>query len=86
MEKKIQAVYKGGVLRPEEPLQLKEMQRVTVTITDPPPVDDDLAGYFPPDKWAEAACDPITWDDVRKALSRISGPLSDVVIAQRQER
>jgi hypothetical protein len=57
-----------------------------VTVTESPPVDDDLAGYFPPEKWAEAAQDPITWDDARKALSRISGSLSDVVIAPRQER
>ncbi len=86
MEKKVQAVYKDGVLRLAEPVQLEEMQQVTVIITDSPAVDDDLAGYFPPEKWAAAARDPITWDDARKALSRISGSLSDVVIAQRQER
>jgi predicted DNA-binding antitoxin AbrB/MazE fold protein len=86
MEKKLQAVYKDGVLRPEEPLQLEEMQQVTVTITDSPAIDDDLAGYFTPEKWAQAASDPITWDDVRQALSKISGSLSDAVIAQRQER
>jgi predicted DNA-binding antitoxin AbrB/MazE fold protein len=34
MEKKIQAVYTDGVLRLAEPLQLEEMQQVTVTITD----------------------------------------------------
>jgi predicted DNA-binding antitoxin AbrB/MazE fold protein len=86
MEKKIQAVYKDGVLRLEEPLQLKEMQRVTVTITDSPAIDDDLAGYFTPEEWAAAAHDGITWDDVRTALSEISGSLSDAVTAQRQER
>jgi predicted DNA-binding antitoxin AbrB/MazE fold protein len=86
MEKKIQAVYTDGVLRLAEPLQLEEMQQVTVTIAESSAVDDDLAGYFPPEKWAEAARDPITWHDTRKAWSRISGSLSDVVIAQRQER
>ena len=63
MEKKIQAVYTHGVLRLAELLQLEEMQQVTVTITDSSTVDDDLAGYFPPEKSAEAARDPITWDD-----------------------
>ena len=67
-------------------MQLEDMQQVTVIITDSPAVDDDLAGYFPPEKWAEAAYDPITWDDVRQALSKISGSLSGAVIAQRQER
>jgi predicted DNA-binding antitoxin AbrB/MazE fold protein len=86
MEKKLQAVYTGGVLRLEEPLQLKEMQRVVVTVSDLPAVDDDLTGYFTPEEWAKAARDRVTWEDARQALSDISGCLSDTVTAQRQER
>ncbi len=86
MERRVQAVYVDGVLRLAEPLHLEEMQKVTVTIAELPAVDDDLAGYFPVEKWAEAEQDHITWDDARKALSKISGSLSDVVVAQRQER
>ena len=86
MEKIFQAVYKDGVLRPDEPLSLAEMQRVNVIIMDSLTTDDDLAGYFAPEKWAEAAHDRITRDDAREALSSISGSLSDAVTAQRQER
>lgn len=86
MERTLQAVFKDGVLQPLEPLRLEEMQQVTVTITDSPAIDDDLAGYFTPEEWAAAARDDVTWDDVRPALTRISGSLSDAVIAQRQER
>ncbi len=86
MEKRLQAVYKDGVLQPLEPLPLEDMQQVTVTITDSAAIDDDLAGYFTPEEWAEAAHDDITWEDVRQALSKISGSLSDAVIAQREER
>ena len=86
MEKRVRAVYRDGILQPLEALQLENMQQVTVTITDSPDIDDDLAGYFTPEEWAEAARDGVTWDDVRQALSRISGALSDAVIAQRQER
>lgn len=86
MEKTVQAVYREGVLQPLEPLQLEEMQQVTVTITDSPAIDDDLAGFFTPQEWAAAAHDDITWDDVQRAFSKISGSLSDTVIAQRQER
>lgn len=86
MEKVFQAVYKEGVLRPEEPLPLKEMQRVTVTISNLPAIDGDVAGYFTPEEWAAAALDPISWDDAKRALAGISGSLSEAVIAQRQER
>ena len=79
-------MYKNGVLQPLEPLPLEEMQEVTVTITDSTAIDDDLAGCFMPEEWAAAARDGITWDDVRQALSKIPGSLSEAVLAQRQER
>ena len=73
MEKVFQAVYKDGVLLPEEPLPLEDMQRVTVTI-NLPASDGDVAGYFTTEEWAAAAVDPITWDDAQQALAGISGP------------
>lgn len=78
-------MYKDGVLLPEEPLPLEDMQRVTVTI-NLPASDGDVAGYFTTEEWAAAAVDPITWDDAQQALAGISGSLSDAVITQREER
>jgi hypothetical protein len=75
-----------GVLQPLEPLPLEERQQVTVTITDPAAVGQDVAGYFSPEEWAEAAHDDVSLDEVRRALSSIPGSLSDAVIALRQER
>jgi predicted DNA-binding antitoxin AbrB/MazE fold protein len=86
MEKTLQAVYRDGALRPLENVQLEESQQVTVTIGDPAIGAQDLAGYFTPEEWAEAAHDDISLDEVRRALSTISGSLSDAVIALRQER
>ena len=86
METRLQAVYKDGVLQPLESVALEERQQVTVTISDPTIVRQDLAGYFTPEEWAEAAHDDISLDEVRRALSTISGSLSDAVIALRQER
>jgi predicted DNA-binding antitoxin AbrB/MazE fold protein len=86
MEKRLQAVYKQGALHPLEPLQLQDMQQVTVTVTDTSAIEDDLAGFFAPDEWREAETDTVTWDEVRRALAGISGSLSDAVTAQRQER
>jgi predicted DNA-binding antitoxin AbrB/MazE fold protein len=86
MEKRLQAVYKDGVLQLLETVPLEEKQQVTVTISDSTTVSQDLAGYFTPEEWAEAAHDDISLDDVRRALSTISGSLSEAVIALRQER
>ena len=79
-------MYKDGVLQPLEALTLEERQQVTVTINDGTTADQDVAGYFTPEEWAEAAHDDITLDEVRCALSTISGSLSEAVIDLRQER
>ena len=86
MEKSLQAVYRDGVLQPLESVSLEERQQVTVTISDPTDARHDLAGYFTPEEWAEAVHDDISLDEVRRALSTISGSLSEAVIALRQER
>ena len=86
MERTLQAVYKDGVLQPLEAVLLEERQQVTVTITDLATAGHDVAGYFTPEEWAEALRDEVSLDEVRRALSTISGSLSDAVIALRQER
>ena len=79
-------MYKDGVLQPLESVQLEERQQVTVTISDPTIFGEDVAGYFTPEEWAEAVHDDVSLDEVRRALSTISGSLSEAVIALRQER
>ena len=78
MEKRLQAVYKNGVLQPLEALPLEENQ--------PGSVGQEIAGYFSPEEWAQAAQDTVTLEEGRRALATISGSLSDAVIAQREER
>ena len=51
-----------------------------MTITEPMNADQDIAGYFTPEEWAEALHDDILLDEVRSALSTISGSLSESVI------
>ena len=79
-------MYKDGVLQPLESVQLEERQQVTVTMSDPTTFGEDVAGYFTPEEWAEAVHDDVSLDEVRRALSTISGSLSEAVIALRQER
>ena len=42
MSKQIEAIYENGVLRPLEPLDLDESQRVTITIADEGEGEKDL--------------------------------------------
>jgi hypothetical protein len=55
-------------------------------VTDQSVTSQDLAGYFTPEEWATAAKDDISLDDVRRALSTISGSFSEAIVALRQER
>ena len=86
MQKAFEAVYENGVLRPLERLPLTHLQHVLVTISDLPAVAADVAGYFEPAEWEAAHHDQISLAEVRRALSSISGSLSDAVIVSREER
>jgi predicted DNA-binding antitoxin AbrB/MazE fold protein len=86
MEKRLQAVYKDGVFQPLEAVPLEDRQQVTVTISDTAAVGQDVKGYFTPEEWSKAEDDDISLEQVRQALSTISGTLSEAVIALREER
>ena len=86
MEKTVQAVYEDGVLRPLEPILLEERQEVTVTISDQGDVPRDHPLLASSDEWASAAGDPVSLDEVRRALASIRGSLSEAVIEERRDR
>lgn len=87
MKQHIEAVYENGVLRPLEPVQLRDFEQVTITI-------HDRIAQRAEDEWldmelvaaAQSNGDPtVTIEEVRAALSTIEGSLSDAVIAERGE-
>jgi len=85
MTRNLQAVYEGGVLRPLEPLDLREQQLVNLTITDEAPAEPWL------DTECLAACaseadDSVTLEEVRAALAKIPGSLTEDFIAEREDR
>ncbi len=85
MTRKLQAVYEEGVLRPLEPLDLREQQLVNVTITDEAPGEPWL------DTECLAACageagDSVTLEEVRAALAKIPGSLTEDFIVERDDR
>jgi predicted DNA-binding antitoxin AbrB/MazE fold protein len=84
MVKTLSAIYENGVLRPSEPLPLREHQRVSVTVSDQSP--DPIAEWLDYEYMAEvdAASEPEpSLEEVRNALSTIPGNLSDDIRAER---
>ena len=83
----IAAIYENGVFRPLQPVELKQFQRVRLTILEP--TDPQLQE----EKFAEqarahvATLDYIpTIEELHKITSKIPGSLSDAFIADREER
>ena len=86
MEKTVQAIYEGGVLRPLEPIPLDEHQEVTVTISYYGDIPCEHPLLASPEEWASAAGDEISLDEVRRALSTIRVSLSETIIDERRDR
>jgi predicted DNA-binding antitoxin AbrB/MazE fold protein len=86
MEKTVRAVYQKGVLRPLEPLLLKEQQQVTITISDLADVTPHLPLLASAEEWADEADDDVSLDEVRQALSTIRGSLSEAIVEERRDR
>jgi predicted DNA-binding antitoxin AbrB/MazE fold protein len=88
MRKTLQAIYENGVLRPLEPLGLKEHQQVVIEISEVPIARSD-------EEWLDLDClqqaaseadDSISLEAVREALAKIPGSLTADFIAERDER
>ncbi|MFN0107018.1 MAG: antitoxin family protein [Bryobacteraceae bacterium] len=86
----VEAVYENGVLRPVKPLDLKDRQRVTLTVYDPtsPSIEDYLDHEYVAaiDAMEEEEEEEPTLKEVRHALSGIKGSLADAVREERDYR
>ena len=88
MIRQLEAIFQGGVLRPLQPLDLLENQKVVVTVaTIPAATDEDDYLDTELHRYCESRADySITLEQVRKELASISGSISDDIIADREER
>jgi predicted DNA-binding antitoxin AbrB/MazE fold protein len=87
MMKQIEAVYEEGVLRPLEPLELEEHQRVTIIISENCDALDDLEDAAFRAWCAQQAGDDVpNIEEVRQSLSSIQGSMVDVIRAERDAR
>lgn len=84
MTRSLQAVYEKGVLRPLEPLSLKEHQQVTVTVTEQEDGDWLDAAFL---RYLETqADDSVTLAQVRAALAKIPGSMVEDFRRERDDR
>ncbi len=84
MTQSLQAIYEKGVLRPLEPLSLKEHQQVTVTVSDSENgdwLDASFLHYL-----EQQADESVSLEQVRKALGQIPGSMVDDFRKERDER
>lgn len=84
MTQSLQAIYEKGVLRPLEPLLLREQQQVTVTVSDQDQegwMDAAFLRYL-----EEQADESVTLGEVRSALAKIPGSMSEDFRKERDER
>ncbi len=86
MTRQVEAVYESGLLRPLEPLPLREHQRVLVTVSDPPPAEREWRDVDFVRKVATEFREDVSLEEVRRRLSKIPGSLTADFIAEREDR
>ena len=79
----VDAVYEGGVLRPLQPLDLREHEHVTVTVTK-----HDDAPLVASTEFSDVASEatPPGIEVVRARLSRITESMASAVALSREDR
>jgi len=87
MTQSVQAVFEKGVLRPLEPLNLSENERVTLTIENGSgPPESDLLDTELIEACAREADHSVSLEEVRSALANIPGTMTEDFVAERDER
>ena len=88
MPLQVDAVYENGVLRPLQPLDLKEHEHVVVSVTKTAPDSSKLAvEYIEKIKRELQDADPAPGlDEVRQRLAKIPGSMAAEIVAERGDR
>jgi len=88
MRLQVEAIYENGVLRPLQPLDLKEHERVIVSVSETRPAPSGPAVEYVErirrEVEAEGAAPGL--EEVQRRLAKIPGSMADVIIAERGDR
>ena len=87
MSKRIEVVHENGVLRPLEPLLLRDHQRLSIVMSDDAdsPANEDWLDTECVRLCAAEADETVNLEAVRQALSKIPGSMTSDFIAERHE-
>jgi predicted DNA-binding antitoxin AbrB/MazE fold protein len=87
MPLQVDAVYENGVLRPLQPLDLREHELVVVSVTKTPPAPSrsSLAVEYIDKIKQEAEAAP-GLEEVRRRLAKIPGSMAAEIVAERGDR
>ena len=90
MTQQVDAIYENGILRPLQPLDLKESVRVRLSVSaENPDPNDDIVDHAMV-AYARAHVAGLenipTHAEVRKMLSKMKGSLSATIISERGDR
>ena len=89
MVQQVEAIYENGILRPLQPLCLREAEKVMVSVSDESrdALDAVLDHGFIAYARAEVAKMAVipTLEEVQRQLSTIEGSMSEFIIAERGE-
>ena len=86
MVQQVDAVYENGVLRPLQPLALKEHERVVVSVATPAEPSRDVEYVERLKKELEHEGPAPELEEVRRRLAKIPDSMAEFIIAQRGER
>jgi predicted DNA-binding antitoxin AbrB/MazE fold protein len=86
----VEAIYEHGILRPLQPLDLQEAERVLLSVSPAASynsVDDTIDHSLIEYAKARVASMPriLSLEEVRASLSRIDGSMAETIIAERGE-
>ena len=85
MTKTVQAIFENGAFRPLEPVAYQEHDRVVLTVQDVTAIEENLLDHEFLTYCETQADDSVTLEEVRLALAKIPGSLSDDIRAARDE-
>jgi predicted DNA-binding antitoxin AbrB/MazE fold protein len=86
MTRSLQAIFENGVLRPLEPLPLKEHQQVTLTLSDQEGANGNWLDTAFLESLEQEADDSVELSRVREGLSKISGSMVEDFQRERDDR